>query len=117
MRLPEDAIISPEKLKGYLLAPRKRNDKSKWLDQEGYNLENWQTLENDVRNQLLTEDASFLESSAYGDLYEIRGTLKGPAGKGLPVCTVWMAETATKITKFITMYPDKRRRDHETSAV
>jgi len=117
MKLPQDAIISSEKLKGYLLAPRKRNDKSKWLSQEGYILENWRTLENDLRNQLLTKDASFLESSAYGELYEVRGTLKGPAGKGLPVCTIWMTETETKITKFITMYPDKRRRDHETSAV
>ncbi len=33
----------------------------------------------------------------------------GPNGKSLPVYTIWMTETATGNTKFITMYPDKRR--------
>jgi hypothetical protein len=85
MKLRENTIISDEKLKEYLLAPRKRNDKFKWLAQAGYTLENWRTLQNDLRNQILVKDASFIESSAYGNLYEIRGILKGPAGKGLPV--------------------------------
>ena len=33
----------------------------------------------------------------------------GPNGNSLDVCTIWMTEFATGITKFITMYPDKRR--------
>lgn len=113
MKLPKNAIISDPKSKGYLLAPRKRNDKSKCLAQAGYTLKNWRNLESDLRNQILAKDALFLESSAYGDLFEIRGTLNGPAGKGLPVCTIRMAETATATTKFITMYPDKRRPEDE----
>ena len=35
------------------------------------------------------------------------GKLTGPNGKSLSVCTIWMTETETKSTKFITMYPDK----------
>lgn len=40
-------------------------------------------------------------------MYEIKGNLTGPNGKSLAVCTIWMTETATGDTKFITMYPDK----------
>ncbi len=41
-------------------------------------------------------------------MYEIRARLKGPNGKTLPVRAIWMIETATDMTKFITMYPDRR---------
>jgi len=48
-----------------------------------------------------------VESTNYGRMYSIRAELKGPNGKTLPVCTIWMVEEATKVAKFITMYPDK----------
>jgi hypothetical protein len=50
-----------------------------------------------------------IENSEYGQIYEIRDEISGPNGKSLKVCTIWMTEIATGITKFITMYPDKRR--------
>ena len=40
--------------------------------------------------------------------YEIKGKLTGPNGISLSVCTNWMIETETGISKFITMYPDKK---------
>ena len=58
MKLPYNSLIAHSKLKDYLLAPKKRNDKSKWLAQIGYNLENWQLLENDLRTQILSLDAT-----------------------------------------------------------
>ena|SRR3990167_7256541 len=108
MKLPGNTLISHEKLTKYLLASRKRNDKSKWLAQAGYSLENWHILENDLRNQILPMNASLIENTDYGKLYEIRGKLCGPNGVSLPVCTIWMIEKATGITRFITTYPDKR---------
>jgi hypothetical protein len=108
VRLPKDALISDEKLVKYLLAPRKRNDKSKWLAQAGYLPETWSILKDDLRRQVLPRNASLIESTDYGIMYEIRAELKGPNGKTLPVCTVWMVEKATDTTKFITMYPDRR---------
>ncbi|MCK8603175.1 DUF6883 domain-containing protein [Desulfoferrobacter suflitae] len=110
MRLSRDALISTEKLTKYLLTPRKRNDKSKWLSQAGYIRDNWEILEDDLRNQILPRDALLTEKSPYGDLYEITGELMGPNGRSLAVCTIWMIERATNITKFITMYPDKGKR-------
>ena len=109
MKLPDDTLIPHEKLTQYLLTLRKRNDKSQWLAQAGYTIENWQILETDIRNQILSADATPIEKTGYGQMYEIRRNLIGPNGINLPVCTIWMTETATANTKFITMYPDKRR--------
>jgi len=50
MKLPADTLIAPKKLTQYLLVVRKRNDKSKWLAQAGYVLENWRELEKDLRH-------------------------------------------------------------------
>lgn len=109
MKLSLDSLISHNKLKDYLLAPKKRNDKSKWLAQAGYNLKNWRILENDLRTQILSFDALPIDKTNYGQMYEIRGKLIGPNGKTLFVCSNWMTEFSTGITKFITIYPDKRR--------
>jgi hypothetical protein len=107
MKLPENSLIAHEKLTQYLLISRKRNDKSQWLAQAGYTLENWQELKNDLRVQILPLVAMGIESTKYGQMYEIRGKLTGPNGKSLSVCTIWLTETETKSTKFITMYPDR----------
>lgn len=107
MKLPAKTLIAPEKLTDYLLILRKRNDKSQWLAQAGYTLENWQVLENDLRQQILMLEATLIENTQYGPMYEIRGDLTGPNSKTLAVFTVWMTEIATGVTKFITMYPDK----------
>jgi len=103
MRLPEDTLISDDKLTQYLLVPKKRNDKSQWLAQAGYTLENWQALENDLRNQVLSNVANPTEKTEYGQMYEIRAKLVGPNGKSLSVCTIWITEGAAGTTKFITM--------------
>ena len=107
MILSSNASISPEKLIQYLLTPRKHNDKSKYLAQAGYIIENWRVLENDLRSQILSLEAVLSELSQYGQTYKISGLLKGPNGKTLAVNTVWMNENASGVTKFITLYPDK----------
>ena len=117
MKLPEDTLIAYEKLTQYILVLKKRNDKSQWLAGAGYTLENWQVLENDLRNQILSSEAAPIENTEYGRMYEIRRKLIGPNGNSLPVCTIWMTETATGNTKFITMYPDKRKYRNDLQVV
>jgi len=107
MKLPNDTLIASEKLTQYLLVLRKHNDKSSWLSQAGYTTENWQVLENDLRQQILSFDAMPTDRTEYGQMYEIRGNLTGPNHQTLAVVTVWMTEFAMAVTKFITMYPDK----------
>ena len=50
-----------------------------------------------------------MESNTFGRYYEIRGTLTGPNGVPLAVCTIWMTEHLSGVTKFVTLIPDKRR--------
>jgi hypothetical protein len=107
MKLPSDTLIATEKLTQYLLTLRRHNDKSLWLYRAGYTIKNWQLLEKDLRRQIISLDAIPTENTRYGQMYEIKGNLIGPNGKTLSVCTIWMTETATGDTKFITMYPQK----------
>lgn len=109
MKLPSTTFIAHEKIKNYLLSPKKRNDKSKWLAEAGYTLESSQLLINDLQNQILSLDAVPTDETEYGQMYEINGPLTGPNGKTLMVRSIWMRENETKMTKFITMFPDKRK--------
>jgi len=109
MKFPENTLIASEKLTHYLLTSKKRNDKSQWLSKAGYTHENWRVLKNDLKKLIRSTEAMPIENSEYGQIYEIRGEISGPNGNSLDVCTIWMTEFATGITKFITMYPDKRR--------
>jgi hypothetical protein len=108
MKLPIDALIAPEKLTRYLLVKRAVGDKSEFLKQAGYTLDNPVQLEQDIRVQILSQEAAPIETNDYGDVFEIKGALVGPNGTALRVRSVWMQESKTGITKFITLYPDKR---------
>ncbi len=109
MKLPADAQIVPEKLTGYLLVKRPVGDKSQFLRQAGYTLDNWDVLEQDIRQHILTKEATSTELTRYGEYFEIRAPLSGPNGVTLKVKTVWMKESRSGVTKFITLYPDKGR--------
>ena len=106
MKLPEDSHIAPEKLTRYLLVPQTRGDKSAYLALAGYTLDNFTTLLTDLRAQILNQDAAALETTSYGQLYEIRAPLVGPSGRTLHVRTIWMTEYLSGATKFITLIPD-----------
>lgn len=78
MHLPPDAIIAPAKLINYLLVFRPVDDKSKFLAQAGYTLENWQQLEADLKSQILPLEAVPSNvPNRFGDVYEVRGILEG----------------------------------------
>ena len=109
MRLPLDATVAEDKLTRYLLLPQARGDKSAFLARAGYGRENAGHLLRDLRAQILPLEAQRLESNRFGQYYEVRGTLTGPNGVGLPVRTIWITEHLSGVTKFVTLIPDKRR--------
>jgi len=73
----------------------------------GYTLDNWQQLEHDLRNQILPIEATLVDTTPFGQMYEIRANLIGPNGVVLTARTFWMIEAETGQTKFITMYPER----------
>jgi len=109
MRLPADTTIAEDKLTRYLLLPQARGDKSTFLARAGYTRGNADQLLRDLRTQILPLEAVALESNKFGLYYEIRGTLTGPNSVSLAVCTIWMTEHLSGVTKFVTLIPGKRR--------
>ena len=107
MKLPHDAIISERKIKEYLLTPRAEDDKSGFLAIAGYSLQAWRELERDLRREVEEGDALLIRTTQYGEIYHIRGRLKGPNGTILNVITVWICLQATGETRFVTLVPDK----------
>ena len=57
MKIPFDAIIPEPKLTKYLLVFKPRNDKSKFLAQAGFTLENWQALKTAIENLIESVEA------------------------------------------------------------
>jgi hypothetical protein len=94
MRLPraDETIISPEKLHAYLLSPEHPigRFKAAFFEGLGYRMEDWATLEADLRSQLLTLDAKEEKQSRYGRKFIISGALTGPAGRTADMVTVWV---------------------------
>jgi len=92
MKLPADSEIPLPKFLNYLLVPRSRADKSKFLAQAGYSTGNAQQLMSDIRSQILPLDATPAGVTKFGDFFEIRGVLRGPNGVSLRVKTIWIRE-------------------------
>lgn len=108
MKLPKGATISERKIREYLLTPRAEDDKSGFLALAGYSLQNWRELERDLRRQVEEGDAFLIRRTQYGEMYHIKGQLKGPKGTILDVITVWISLHATGETRFVTLVPDKQ---------
>ena len=107
MYLNPNSIISPNKLTQYLLIALPKDDKSQYLAQGGYTLDNWEQLEKDLREQILTLEAQPTLKTKYGQKYQIIGSLNCPNGFILTIKTIWIV--TEKITKFVTLFPAQER--------
>ncbi len=110
MKIPNaaQAIIHPDKLRGYLLDADHKRGKSKaaLLLSFGYAPGNWQQLENDLRQYHLTAEVTAVRETLYGLRYEIQAILITPNGRPLQVRTVWQIDKGTEYPRFITLFPD-----------
>jgi hypothetical protein len=109
VKLPADSVIAPEKLTNYLLVRQARGDKSAFLARAGYTSANAEQLLNDLRRQVLSQEAVLLQRTKFGQLYEIRALLTGPNQSTLRIRSIWMKEHLSGMTKFITLVPDKEK--------
>ena|ERR1017187_1638874 len=109
MVITKNATIPVEKVRDYLLKWIEKDDKSGFLKLAGYSRENFQLLINDIREQLLPAEAVLQERRVDGELYRVRGTLRGPNGRVLKVKTVWLVAEGAQ-PRFITLVPDKEQK-------
>ena len=103
---PSDVVIPSEKLTEYLLVPRVRNDKSKFLAQAGFTTENPAVLERAIRNLIAQNEAVLERENRYGIFYRVSGELVGPSGI-LSVVTIWIVRAIDGEFRFVTLKPDK----------
>ena len=103
---PSDIVIPSEKLTEYLLVPRMRNDKSKFLSQAGFTTENPAILEQAIRDLIIRNYAVQERESRYGILYRVSGELVGPSDI-LSVVTIWIVLAGDGKFRFVTLKPDK----------
>jgi len=109
MKLPPDSEIPLEKLTHYLLVPKAKADKSKFLSRAGYSIENADRLIEDIRSQILPLDAAFAGTTKFGDFFAIRGILRGMNNVSLRVKTIWIREHLRGNVRFVTLLPDKSK--------
>lgn len=102
-------MIAPEKLTKYLLVRQGRGDKSAFLASAGYKAANFEQLLHDLRKQVLPQEAVLLERTKFGQFYEIRAALTGPNGTALRIHSIGMKEHLSGVTRFVTLFPDKKK--------
>lgn len=104
MKIPKDAYIPREKLTEYLLAPRNKNDKSRFLAQIGFTRNNPESLEASIRKLIAENDAQCDRTTEYGTLYRVQGGLQGVHGI-LTVVTIWILLDVEGQYRFVTLKP------------
>ena len=112
VKLPraDQAVVEPTKLHGYVLSTSHPvgRFKARFFERLGYSAEHWARFEADLRSQHLANDADELESTQYGQKYEIRAMLNGPTGQA-DVVSVWLIRHGESIPRFVTAYPGEPR--------
>ncbi len=110
--IADEAIIPREKLTKYLLVYQPENDKSKFLAQAGYTQDNPDALEAALREMLTTHDAQFDQHNRFGDVYRVKGALKGVNECDLLVISIWMMRTEEDgLYRFVTLKPWRKTND------
>lgn len=107
MKLPVDElIIQREKLTNYLLVLQSKNDKSRFLAQAGFTLDNPADLEKAILDLVRENEAFPDRTDDYGTFYRVTGQIRGEL-RDLGVVTIWIHGAQDKIYRFITLKPDR----------
>lgn len=105
MMITEKAVIPLEKLMDCLLAPRSRDNKSKFLAKAGVERNNPNALMLAQRRIAGTSEAVEDGVNEYGTFYRVEGDLTGPIGHSLHVVTIWLCWSLDGTVHFVTLKP------------
>ena len=103
-RVPTSAVIPYPKLTEYLLAYRRKSDKSQFLAQAGFTQDNPAELAQAIRRLIAENRAVVDRRNEYGAFYRVEGELKGPDGT-LEVVTIWIQQEFDGVFRFVTLKP------------
>lgn len=99
----ETAVIDKRKFTEYALNPEKQPDKAKaFKDALGYDLSNYQQLEQEIRNTFDREELQQSGELPQGKLYKRVQIMTGPNGKSARVLTSWIDDVNDKNDSHLT---------------
>ncbi len=107
MKMSSNLVIENTKLTRYLLVYQKKDDKSKYLSQYGYTLDNWQLLKQAIIQSVEGQEIEEITETDWGKRFKIKSKWNSINGKSIKVITVWQQTEGEDIIKLITLYPDK----------
>ena len=112
VKLPshENAVISPDKIKGYLLSQTHVDGRSKarFFLGLGFSKDRWSVLAEALRDHAAKLEVSTIEDSPYGERYVIECNIQTPTERSPCIRSVWFIETDEGVARFVTAYPTDR---------
>lgn len=103
--------MDPSKVRNYLLSeahPVGRFKAAFFLGL-GYSAAASEALTADLRKHAIDGSTSLGEANAYGQDYEVRGSLREPAGRVVSLVSAWIVLRGEDIPRFVTTYPGSKR--------
>lgn len=112
MQIPNarSAYVPPDKVSEYLLSNTHPVGKTKraLLELLGYGPDDPGRLAADLLRLVQDNPVEAMIRTPYGTKWIVSGFLRGPAGLGASMRTVWLIEEGTTTPRFITAYPTRR---------
>jgi hypothetical protein len=110
VKIPDDAVIPDGKITLYLLVPKARDDKSKFLAQAGFSQNNPDLLKAAIRE--LADNVEVIQDiqNEYGIFFLVIGEITGLDNRQLSVTTVWLQRAIDRKFQFITLKPYKEKK-------
>jgi hypothetical protein len=109
MKLPnaDRARVDREKITEYLLCASHPDgaSKARFFSSFGFDVEDWQTLAEALREHGRTHSVVRVVESTFGTRYAIDGVLETPDGRKPRLRTVWIVEEGSDAPRLITAHP------------
>lgn len=114
MKLPgvEQAVVSKEKIIGYLLSLEHWSGRGKaiFFLRFGFQTKKWRELADALIEHAAANEIESEVKTDYGKKYIIEGEIETPSGRRPVVRTVWFIAKGESIPRFVTAYPEERRK-------
>jgi len=103
----DHAVVDDAKVRDYLLSTTHPVGKFKaaFFRALGYTSTDWPRLRDDLVDVARAGDAEPTDATEYGQKYEMRATITGPAPRSATVVTVWIVREDEDFPRLVTVYP------------
>jgi len=103
----ENAVIRPDKLLRYILSSTHPvgQPKAAYFNALGYNSDNWEMLEQCLRQLVSSQEYRAIQETEYGRKYIVEGPLLNKYARPVTIVTVWIILKDEDVPRFVTAYP------------